>query len=331
MTLTDFNEWPGFLRYYGGNAGRKICVADAQGRPWMLKFPEPTRGMRGNVASYTSSPLSEWLGSHIYESLGIPVHETLLGFREGKLVCGCRDFTWPNGELVEFHDLKNATSDDLMSEYETRPSDGRSLYLSDVLTAIEGLSAITDVVKVRTRFWDMFVVDALIGNADRNNENWGLLTEGGRVAGLAPVYDNGNAFFNKRRASTEAQRLMIDRAIKEDAVGGVRSCYLTDDGHHINPTHYIAEGADTRCSAAVSRVMERLDMGAITSLIDDIPERFLNLEIMNSDVKEFHKKVLTERVRLCLIPAWHQYLHTFPVSSGRMAEPSSSACGKDAT
>lgn len=93
--------------YYGGNAGRKICI-EMDGSRWMVKFPEPTAGMRGRVASYATSPLSEWLGSHIYESLGIDTHETVLGYCEGRLVCACRDFAWPNKRLVEFHDMKRS-------------------------------------------------------------------------------------------------------------------------------------------------------------------------------------------------------------------------------
>jgi len=39
------------------------------------------------------TPLSEFLGSHIYAILGYPVHETLLGYRKGKIVVACKDFS----------------------------------------------------------------------------------------------------------------------------------------------------------------------------------------------------------------------------------------------
>ena len=41
--------------------------------------------MRGDVLSYMTAPLSEYIGSHIYEILGIDVHQTILGIRNGKL------------------------------------------------------------------------------------------------------------------------------------------------------------------------------------------------------------------------------------------------------
>lgn len=52
------------------------------------------------------------VGSHIYQLLGIPAHETMLGYRNGKIVCACCDFTYPHGRLFEFKEIKNALSDD---------------------------------------------------------------------------------------------------------------------------------------------------------------------------------------------------------------------------
>ena len=165
------------MRVYGGNAGRKICVKGPDSEPWMLKFPERSerRGeTAGDLPLRPSSPVREWLGSHVYASLGIPVHETVLGFREGKIVCACKDFTWPDLVLMDFHNLKNTLSNDWWDvSFIRRPSDGRSLYLSDVLAGIErvGERLPIDVDEVRHRFWDMFVTDAFIGNGSRGNED----------------------------------------------------------------------------------------------------------------------------------------------------------------
>ena len=46
--------------------------------------------------SYVTSPLSEYIGSHIYEILGYDVHKTILGIcndgKRNKVVCACKDF-----------------------------------------------------------------------------------------------------------------------------------------------------------------------------------------------------------------------------------------------
>ena len=42
--------------------------------------------------SYTTSPISEYIGSHVYEIIGIPVHKTMLGIKDKKVVVACKDF-----------------------------------------------------------------------------------------------------------------------------------------------------------------------------------------------------------------------------------------------
>lgn len=39
----------------------------------------------------------------------------------------------------------------------------------------ENESNILDTEKIKEKFWDMFIVDSLIGNTDRHNGNWGVL------------------------------------------------------------------------------------------------------------------------------------------------------------
>ena len=46
--------------------------------------------------------------------------------------------------------------------------------MSDILHTFEEQEAIDREV-ITERFWDMFIVDALIGNWDRHNGNWGFL------------------------------------------------------------------------------------------------------------------------------------------------------------
>ena len=54
----------------------------------------------------------------------------------------------------------------------TSESSGYSKDLSDILFCIYEQDRI-DPVQVEERFWDMFVVDSLVGNFDRHNGNWG--------------------------------------------------------------------------------------------------------------------------------------------------------------
>jgi len=40
---------------------------------------------------------------------------------------------------------------------------------------IDNHKLIKDKAQIRSQFWDMFVVDAFLGNKDRHLGNWGLL------------------------------------------------------------------------------------------------------------------------------------------------------------
>ena len=79
------------FRAYGGANGNKINIR-YQGKSYMLKFPPKPR--RGGEMSYTNGCVSEYLGCHIFASLGFKVQETLLGTytdnkNKEKLVVAC--------------------------------------------------------------------------------------------------------------------------------------------------------------------------------------------------------------------------------------------------
>ena len=183
MREIDFTACPRIhSRAYNGANGKKIAVS-FEGSVWMLKFP-PSAADKPNDLSYSNSCISEHLGSTVFRLLGVPAQETRLGTHVNgrwKIVCACRDFTVPGVRFYDFCSIKNTVID---SE-----TGGHGTELSDVLTTID-LQHFVDPVAVRRRFWDMFVVDALLGNFDRHNGNWGFLVdERTGQSELAPVFD----------------------------------------------------------------------------------------------------------------------------------------------
>ena len=114
MKLKDFNPYErDYSTYYGGRSGSKYAII-MDGERWMLKFPENTRDFKtsrqNHLPSYTTSPVSEYIGSQIYESLGIPVHKTMLGIRDNKIVVACKDFD-PLHRLIEYGQVKNSITE----------------------------------------------------------------------------------------------------------------------------------------------------------------------------------------------------------------------------
>ncbi|MBB5887634.1 HipA domain-containing protein [Lactovum miscens] len=235
MSLIDFNSATINTRRYSGNGGNKYGV-NFNDENWILKFPKSTQDLNNPKASYATSPLSEYLGSKIYESFGIPVHEVKLGFRKpgpgtrNKLVVACKDFLDSEQRLIEFKNTKNAQ----FFEGGNAGTSGAGTRLDEVLETIErSLDFIGFREDVRTRFWDMFVVDYVLGNNDRNNTNWGIIATDKQILGLSPVYDNGNSFFDKRNIDQFETRLPDELLLKEDAYETLVSAYVDDSGNHI--------------------------------------------------------------------------------------------------
>lgn len=300
MEVVNLDSCPESGLYYGGRAGQKVGII-IDGEPWIAKYPRSTRDLSGKrLPAYTSSPVSEYLGSHIYSLLGIDTHETILGYRRGKIVCACKDFTHPNKRLVEFKDIKNSLSDDAAGDFMSVPSDGESIFLSDVLATLSLSEVLRTTPGVRERFWDMFVVDAFLKNPDRNNGNWGLLRGPDGSWGLAPVYDLGSSLFAKRSDSLAAERSRDESDLAEDAFGTNVSCYRVVDAegraHAIHPFEYMRRSEDPELSAAKHRLLDAVDMDAIDALLDDVPVEAFGCLVMSKERRDAHKRLLRYRL-----------------------------------
>jgi hypothetical protein len=199
-TLVDFSQCLDSERNgsYAGNAGSKRGIS-YMGQNWIVKYPKTTRSMHGKkLPSYTSSPLSEYLGSHVYEMLGVDTNRTLLGYDRGKVVVACLDFRPDNGILKEFRALKNAMTPELNERFDMEIAEsatGDRVNIEENLFHLKN-NPVLAIPGIRERFTDMIAIDAIIDNNDRNNGNWGVLTVGG-TSMLAPIFDNGNAFSSK--------------------------------------------------------------------------------------------------------------------------------------
>ena len=92
---------------YGGHGGSKRGII-MNGERWFLKYPKSTKSMDVDGLSYSTTPISEYLGSHIYESIGLDVHKTKLGYANGKIVVACKDFLDSNEVIIDYNMIKNA-------------------------------------------------------------------------------------------------------------------------------------------------------------------------------------------------------------------------------
>lgn len=281
MQQIDFTHCPRVAgRAYNGANGKKIAV-EYQGETWILKFP-PNVHDRPNDQSYSNSCISEHLGSTIYRMLGVPAQETLLGTHVNgrtKVVCACKDFTRPGLRLFDFCSIKNTVID---SE-----TGGTGTELSDVLTTIEQQDFIDPVI-VLERFWQMFVVDALLGNFDRHNGNWGFLVdERTGQSSLAPVFDCGSCLLPQ--ADDRIMQMCLDNEDEMNArIYSFPGSMLKIGGRKINYHDFIHGSHPAGLDVALHQLLPLINTLDFSSQVSDTP-------YLSALQRNFYTEYLTRR------------------------------------
>lgn len=278
--MIDFTDLPRRKKTYTGTNGSKIAVM-YNDELYMLKFPVPPS--RNKEMNYTNGCVSEYLGSHIFEIIGIPVQETLLGtfIKNGKekVVVACKDFTTDDTVLQDFASLKNTIIDSEHNGYGTE--------LSDILTAIEEQQSI-DPAELKKHFWNVFIVDALIGNWDRHNGNWGFLyNRRTDEITLAPIYGCGSCLY-PQADETIMEATLNDSAERDLRIFQIPLSGIKIDGKKINYFDFISSLQSKDCNAALKRIVPKINMQKIYALIDETP-------FITELQKKFYKTMLAER------------------------------------
>lgn len=293
---------------YGGMAGLKEGIL-WDDEFWLVKYPKTTKGMNVEGISYTTSPLSEYIGSKIYEILGYDVHKTVLGERHGKIVVACKDFCKNVGELREIRTLKNIYNDYLAErlELELNATDSsHTVDLKELLIHFENNPVLSKVDGVKNRFWDCAIIDGIIKNNDRNNGNWGLLYEDKKYK-IAPIFDNGAAFSNKLSDTKLMNLLSDDSKMQNNSLNAVTTYAL--NGKQLNFKALLALDIP-ELKEAICRVTPILEekMVDIEKMVYGIPNKYKDLEICIDKRKEFYIKGMYIRLNRLLIPVFSKLL-----------------------
>ena len=278
---------------YGGAGGNKIAVRH-QDKIYMLKFPPSPKS--GNVSmSYTNSCISEHIGCLVFRNVGINAQETMLGeYRTGtgktRLVCACLDFTQNNKSLIDFISTKNSVVD---SE-----SNGTSTELEAVTYAIMKQKKV-DAAKLLAFYYDIFVVDALLGNFDRHNGNFGLLYDKSKNSfEIAPIYDCGSCLLPQ--ADDDALQFYLDnRGEFNSRIFNFPQSAIRVNGKKLNYYDYINSMQDDELNRALLRVVPKIDFNNIDQIINDTP--------YISDIrKDFYSKYMKQRFEYIIRPSFEK-------------------------
>ncbi|MBP5551118.1 MAG: HipA domain-containing protein [Bacilli bacterium] len=280
MKVLDFSKYPLRKKSYGGANGNKISVV-IDNELYMLKLP--SHAPKNINISYANSCVSEYLGSHIFNMLGVSAQETILGTfvynEKERIAVACKDFEKDGFVLQDFASVKNQIIDSNSNGYGTE--------LVDILETIEKQQLIDPIV-LMSHFWDIFVIDALIGNWDRHNGNWGFLyNQDSDEIKLAPVFDCGSCLYPQIN-ETLIEKCLKDKKELDARVYDYPTSAVLKNGKRINYYEFIHLHEYKACDAAISRIKSRIDLNEINKLIDE-------LEIITDKHKQFLKLIISAR------------------------------------
>ena len=297
--MPDFTHCKRLLgNAYAGANGKKIGI-EYNGEQYMLKFPPSGQAKRTEL-SYTNSCLSEHIASSIFNMVGINAQKTILGTYDvsgkTKVVCACKDFTADGSRLYDFCSIKNTVIDS--------GHNGTGTELGDILETIEKQQFV-DPVELLVHFWDVFVIDAFLGNFDRHNGNWGFLYNPAvQTASIAPVYDCGSCLLPQADENVMRNVLANENELHA-RVFTFPSSAIKHKGSKINYYNFLNTAENEDCNAAILRMVPQIDMDAIYAFIDEVP-------FLTDLQRTFYKTYLDARYDLILMPVYDELMRQQP-------------------
>ena len=254
--MIDITNYKQEINNYGGSELKATYIIN--GEKYMVKMPDPIRKKTLDLG-YMNNQYSEYIGCHIFESVGIPVQKTILVKlnKDGKekIAVACKDFLNSGEELIEISNVSLSLSTE--KKYK--------ISIEDVYEIINKMSVNykLDENKLISNFWDMFVVDALIGNTDRHFGNWGFIKKDDIIS-FAPVYDCGSSL-HPLLSENEQIKLMSDSIAFKNSSYNIASVYTMNNKKIFY--HEIFKNPPVDLKEAIKRIVPKIDMEKIKEII----------------------------------------------------------------
>ncbi len=271
MQAIDFSKYELSGKYYGGSERKLGIIVD--GDEYMLKFRKQTAfGKRNNH-------VSEYIGSHVFELCGFETHKTYLGFRDNEQVVACKDFNIAGRQFVPFNEVGESTLD---QDKETYQYD-----YQDIMQMLRDNSKLTNVEETVSAFWEVYIVDALLGNFDRHGANWGFIKEKNKYT-LAPVFDNGSSLFPNLVDEDEMKQIITSNEETDKRIFKFPTSQIKLHGKKSSYYEVINSLEFQECNQALVSVFTRINMEQIMELIGNTP-------LITDTQKLFYSHMIQER------------------------------------
>lgn len=275
--IKDFSECHPNRKYYGGRQRKKGIRLD--GEDYIIKFRKNTK--EGKAYNH----VSEYLGSHIFELLGCVAQDTWLGIYKGEEIVVMKDFIAEGEVFVPFCDIREQVMD-TGSRYPVLTGGGER-----VLHKLGGEECLAEIQET---FWDMFIIDALIGNPDRQESSWGFV-KNDEGYGLAPVFNNDACLFSGLISDEQCREVLSSDQKMDKLIFGCLASQIRSDRKECSFFEIISSHRFQECDRALWRIIKKMDFVMIDILVravdmlSDVKKRFVLTMI-----EERYKKLLLE-------------------------------------
>ena len=274
--MIDFTNTKEEFNTYSGSEKKKTLIYNE--KKYLVKFPDPIREKNKNI-SYINNAFSEYIGSNIFKICGFNTQETILGKYNykgnEKIVCACQDFTSFTKDLFEFSNLALSFNPDKKIETE----------ITDIMEVLEESKTLIKIDDIKEKFWDMFIIDTLIGNTNRHNGNWGFIFDSqADKFYVCPIYDCGSCL--NPTFSDEDMEKTSENELKNIALN-THSC-LKENNKKINSLMYIKSMKNILVNEALKKTFPNINIEQIITFIN-------NIDCISQTRKDFYTKILKIR------------------------------------
>lgn len=283
--MKDYSIYPIDTDVFFSGAEDKSQIT-INGQRYIMKY------QRNSEVGMTFSYVSEYLGSHIFELLGIPVQDTYLGTYNGRNIVLLKHFCGEREILVHFNGIGESSLEEDKEMYQYS--------YDDIQRMLNDNKKSTNVKETVDRFWDMFIVDALNGNFDRHGGNWGFIKKDNQYR-IAPVYDNGSSMYPKLNTDEKIKSILESEEEINKRIYKFPTSHVKIDGRKSSYYEVISSLQFEECNKALLRIFPKIKFEYIDKLIDSI-------DCISYLRKQFYKRMYRERYNKILKPTYEKLI-----------------------
>ena len=240
--MKDFSKYNIDLDVFYSGAERKNQIT-INGNRYIIKY------QKNSEIGLIYNHVSEYLGSHIFELLGIPVQDTQLGTYAGENVVIVRNFCEEGEVLVHFNDIGESSLEEDKELFQYS--------YDDIQKMLEENRKLTRVQETIERFWDMFIVDALNGNFDRHGGNWGFIKKDNKYS-MAPVYDNGSSMYPRINTDEKILEILNNQEEIDRRIYQFPTSHIKLNGRKSSYYEVINSLQFEECNKALKKLFQKL-------------------------------------------------------------------------